>query len=357
MLSWEPDVTIIRSDEPVLITGATGFIGLRLTARLLDLGFRHVRCLVRPTGNVRELEELAAGAGFGARLEIVRGNLLSPKDCGTVTSDVAVIYHLATSRDGRSYPDSFLNSVVTTRNLLDAANRQKCLKRFVNVSSLAVYANTAKPGGRVLDETCPVDRQPQARGDAYCFSKVRQDELVEQYGREFGVPYVIVRPGYVYGPGKAGLSSRVGIDTFGVFLHLGGANRIPLTYVDNCADAIALSGVRAAIEKEVFNITDDDLPSSRRLLSLYKANVRSFRSLYVPHSVSYALCYLWERYSAWSEGQLPPVFNRPHWHVYWKKTEYTNRKLKEKLGWTPRVSMSEGLRRYFDGCREDAARA
>jgi nucleoside-diphosphate-sugar epimerase len=306
---------------------------------------------------VRKLEAIANRVGPSGAVEVVQGNLLSPRVCDAVTRDVAIIYHLATSRDGRSYPEAFLNSVVTTRNLLDAALRHKRLKRFVNVSSLAVYTNTDKPAGRLLDEACPVDRQPLARGDAYCFSKVKQDELVEDYGRKFAIPYVTVRPGYVYGPGKAGLSSRVGIDTFGIFLHLGGSNRIPLTYVDNCADAIALSGLLPSIEGEVFNVTDDDLPSSRRLLRLYKSNVRSFRSLYIPHAVSYALCALWERYSDWSEGQLPPVFNRRHWHAYWKKTEYSNRKLKERLGWTPRVSMSDGLRRYFDDCQEDQVRA
>ncbi len=35
--------------------------------------------------------------------------------------DVAVVYHLATGRDGKSYPDAFMNAVVTTRNLLEAS--------------------------------------------------------------------------------------------------------------------------------------------------------------------------------------------------------------------------------------------
>jgi hypothetical protein len=79
--------------------------------------------------------------------------------------------------------------------------------------------------------------------------------------------------------------------------------------------------------------------------------VKRFRSLYVPHVVSYALCYLWEKYSAWSEGQLLPAFNRRRWHAYWKKTRYSNAKLKSRVGWAPKVPTAEGLERYFESCR------
>src|SRR5207237_9684195 len=143
---------------------------------------------------------------------------------------------------------------------------------------------------------------------------------------------------------------RVGARTFGLLLRRGGGGTIPFTFVDNCAGAIALAGIVAGIEGEVFYVVDDDLPSSRHFLRLYKRHVRMFRSVYVPHSVSYALCWLWERYSAWSQGQLEPRFNRTHWHAYWKKTRYTNERLKRRTGWTPRVTTAEGLRRYFEAC-------
>jgi nucleoside-diphosphate-sugar epimerase len=49
---------------------------------------------------------------------------------------------------------------------------------------------------------------------------------------------------------------------------------------------------------------------------------------------------------------LPPAFNRGRWHAEWKKTRYSNEKAKTRLGWRPQVSMDEGLRRYFEACRE-----
>jgi nucleoside-diphosphate-sugar epimerase len=343
---------IIGPGDLILITGAAGFIGSRVVAMLLGRGFGNLRCFVRPSGTAGLLERLADARG-SSRMQVFTGNLLSGEDCHAAAKDASVIIHLAAGTGQKSYPEAFLNSVVTTRNLLEAALRHKCLKRFVNISSFSVYTNTGKSSGRLLDESCPVETMPALRGEAYCFAKVKQDELLREYHRRFRVPYVTIRPGYVYGPGKRAISGRVGIDTFGLFLHLGGGNKIPLTYVDNCADAIALAAIRDGIaDGEVFNVVDDDLPSSRQFLRLYKQRVKPFASLYVPHAVSYVLCWLWEKYSAWSEGQLPPAFNRKRWNADWRSTRYSNAKLKKLLGWTPGVSTAEGLKRYFAACRD-----
>jgi nucleoside-diphosphate-sugar epimerase len=345
------DTFIIGRDERILITGATGFIGPKLVQSLLDRGFRNLRCFIRPSSPITKLDALSGRYADGARIEVMKGNLLSREDCMTATKDAAVIIHVAAARGEKSFPDAFMNSVVTTRNLLEGSLRHQCLRRFVNISSFAVYSNMQKPRPRLLDEEGPVEAHPELQGSAYCFAKAKQDEIVTEYGKKFGIPYVIVRPGYVYGPGNEAITGRVGIDTFGIFLHLGGSNTIPFSYVDNCADAIALAGLKPGIEGEVFNVVDDDLPSSRQFLRMYKRNVRSFKSLYMPHFMSFALCYLWERYAAWSEGQLPPAFNRRRWHSVWKKTRYSNDKLKSRLGWTPQVSTAEGLKRYFEACR------
>ena len=347
----QQDSYVVEQDDCLLISGATGFIGSRLVETLLNLGFRNLRCFARPSSDTAGIKAMARRY-HGAQVKVITGNLLSREDCNAATKDVAVIFHLAAGTGQGYFPDAFMNSVVTTRNMLEASIKHNCLKRFVSVSSFAVYSNMRKPWRRLLDESCPVEEHPELRGEAYCFAKVKQEQIVTEYCERFGIPHVIVRPGYVYGPGKQILTGRVGIDTFGIFLHLGGSNTIPFTYVDNCAEAIGLAGLRQGVDGDVFNIVDDDLPSSRQFLRLYKKNVKHFTSLYVPHALSYVLCYLWERYSSWSEEQLPPAFNRRRWHAYWKKTRYSNEKLKSRLGWTPRVSIAEGLRRHFESCRD-----
>jgi nucleoside-diphosphate-sugar epimerase len=347
----EPSHFIIGPDDPILVTGVTGFIGPALVQSLLNHGFRNLRAFARPSSDVTRLEAVARCRRGEARIDVIRGNLLSREDCVTATRGVAVIFHLATS--GRtSFPDAFMNSVVTTRNLLESSLRYTRLRRFVNISSFAVYTNARKPRWRLLDESSPVEKHGESRGDAYGFAKIRQDEIVTEYGNTFGVPYVIDRPGSVYGSGKEDIPGRVGIGTFGIFLHLGGSNPILLAYIDNCADAIVLAGLTRGADGEAFNVVDDDPPSSRQLLRLYKRHVRCFPSIYVPHVVSYVLCWLWEKYSRWSDGQLPPVFNRKRWHAEWKKTRYSNEKVKARLGWAPKVPVSEGLTRYFQGCRD-----
>lgn len=342
---------VVNPEETILITGANGFVGLRVVLTLLSYGFRKLRCFTRSTSNSERLEDMTKEFPQ-ANLEIVKGNLLSRDACRKAAQGVSVIYHLAAGT-GKTFADCFLNSAVTTRNLLDAVAKELTVKRFVNISSLAVYTNERIRRGGLLDESCRVDTELVQRHDPYAYGKAKQDEIVLWYARTKGLPYVILRPGVVLGPGKARIPGRVGIDTFGVFLHLGLNNRIPLTYVDNCAEAVALAGLKKGIEGQVINIVDDDLPKSREFLRMYKRHAGRFMSIPIPYPAFYLLSYLWEKYAKWSEGQLPPAFNRSMCAAYFRGNTYSNKKAKELLGWRPRVGMSEGLEDYFTYVRKE----
>lgn len=340
---------IINFDDLILVTGANGFIGSRVVKTLLEYGFANLRCFVRPSSNLTAFNKTMSSFEK-SEIDIVKGNLLSRDDCIKAARGVSVIYHLAAGIE-KSFPGSYMNSVVTTRNLLDATLQSNSLKRFLNVSSFAVYSNRKIKRGGLLDESCEVEGQLLERYEPYTFAKVKQDELVLEYNKKYNIPYVFVRPGAVYGPGKNQITGRVGIDTFGIFLHLGGSNRIPLTYVENCAEAVVLAGLKKGIDGEVFNIVDDKIPTSREFLKMYKKNVGHFKSIYIPYRIFYFLCYLWEKYSKWSKGQLPPAFNRRRCATYWKGNRYSNNKLKNLLGWKPKVSFDEASKRYFEYCR------
>lgn len=337
---------IIDHGSLVVVTGANGFIGTGVVARLLEYGFENIRCFIRPSSNTERLDKVISSFP-NAKIDMIRGNLLSREDCAKAAEGAHVVYHLAAGID-KSFAGAFMNSVVTTRNLLDACIAGKTLKRFVNISSFAVYSNMNLRPGALLDESCEVMNKPQIRGEAYCYGKVKQDELLLEYSRKHGVSFSILRPGAVIGPGKKGITGRVGIDTFGVYIHLGGSNRLPFTYVDNCAEAIVLAGISKNADGEVFNVVDDDLPTSRQFLKMYKRNVRKFSSIYVPYAIAYLLCWLWEWYSEYSQGQLPPAFNRSRCAAEWKGNHYSNGKLKKLLGWKPRVPMETALRNYFE---------
>lgn len=335
---------IVSPSDRILVTGAGGFIGSRVVESLLNRGFRNLVCFTRPSSNGARIEELLKRRDPETKIEVFKGNLLSQADCDEACKDVSVIFHLAAGTGGKSFPDVYMNSVIGTRNLLEASIKGANLRRFVLVSSFTVYSNNQR--SRCLDESCPIESDPKLRGSAYCFAKVKQEEIVREYSEKYKLPFAVVRPGSVYGPDNLEITGRVGLSTFGLFLHLGGSNTIPFTYVDNCAEAIALAGLVKGVDGEAFNVVDDDLPSSRKFLRLYKKKVRSFKSVYVPHLLSFALCCMWEKYSTWSQGQLAPVFNRRRWNAEWRKTRYSNAKLKSKLGWVPKFSTAEGMQNF-----------
>jgi nucleoside-diphosphate-sugar epimerase len=335
---------IISEKDKILITGSNGFIGSRVVKTLLEYGFVNLRCFVRPSSNLKSLNEIIASNKD--TIEIVQGNLLSPMDCKKAVKDVSVIFHLAAGIE-KTFPGCYMNSVITTRNLLESVLEEKILKRFLTVSSFAVYSTRKIRRGGLLDENCELESDLVERNEGYTYGKAKQDEFVIDFGKKHGIPYVIVRPGAVYGYGK-GITSRVGLDTFGIFMHLGGKNRIPFTYVDNCADVMVLAGLKEGVDGEVFNVVDDDLPRSRKFLKMYKKNVRNFKSVFIPYKLFYFLSFLWEKYSKWSNGQIPLAFSRNRCRAYYKGNRYSNEKAKRMLGWKQKIPTEEGMKMYFE---------
>jgi len=337
---------LVEPSDCLLVTGSNGFIGSKVVETFLEHGFANLRCFIRPSSRLDRLKEVLGRFPEGKSVKLIWGNLLSRDDCRRAADGVSVIYHLAAGIE-KSFAGAFMNSALATRNLIDAFLEFGRPRRFVNVSSFAVYSNLNLKRGALLDETCALEEAPQERYDAYGFGKLKQEELVKEYGETRGLPYVILRPGAVFGPGRQDLSGRVGVDTFGFFIHVGGSNLLPLTFLDNCAEAIILAGLRPGIEGEIFNVVDDELLTSSEFLRAYKKRMNRFFSVRIPYFLAYGLCLLWEKYSKWSKGQLPPAFNRRRCAAEWKGNRYSNQKLKDRLGWEPRVPMSQAMRTFL----------
>lgn len=345
LLSYVNADYIASKNDLILITGSSGFIGAKVVEVLLVYGFRNLRCFVRPSSQLVRLQKTIARLDNRPNVELVAGDLVSPKDCAKAAEGVAIIYHLAAGIE-KSFAGAVMISALGTRNLLDAFLEVGKPKRFVNVSSFAVYSNLGLARNGILDETCPLEDAPQERYDAYGFGKLKQEEFVKEYGTQHKLPYVILRPGAVFGPGKRDLSGRVGIQAFGPFIQVNGANRLPLTFVNNCAEAIVLAGLRPGIDGEVFNVVDDELLTASQFLRACK-QVKHFRSIRVPYWLAYGACFAWETYSKWSNGQLPLAFNRRRCAAEWKSQRYSNEKLKERVGWRPRVPMKQAMEKFL----------
>lgn len=329
-----------------LVTGGTGFLGGAFVGRLLASGVRDVRCLARPGSKTARLEQLVCE--YPGALEVTAGSLDSVDAASAVLGDADLVYHLAAAPSGAA-ADLFLNTVVASKNLLLAIAKSGRPVRVVLVSSFSVYGVATLPRGAMVDENAPLEPYPERR-DLYSQAKLRQERLFWEYAARHNLKLTVLRPGVIYGPGGTPLSGRIGLDVLGVFLSLGNRNLLPLTYVDNCADAIVMAGQTPESAGQIYNVVDDDLPTCAQYLRAYQKEVRPLRTLSVPYPVLKTISWAVERTSRASYGQLPAFFTPYRTASSWGGNRFSNEKLKS-LGWRPQVSTAEAMRRAFASLR------
>jgi nucleoside-diphosphate-sugar epimerase len=333
----------------ILLTGAGGFLGRAIATRLVQDAEGSLRCQVR---QAKSAAALAAALPRGAAVETVFANLLAKADAARILAGIDVVVHAAAGMRGAP-ADMYLNTVVATRNLLDAL-ANSAVRRLVLISSFAVYGTYDLPRGAVVDESSPLEAHPEWR-DGYALAKLHQEELVRERMQKLGRELVVLRPGVIYGPGGSPYSNRVGANVFGWFLHLGGSNLLPLSYVDNCAEAVAVACSSPAAAAGTFNVHDNDLVSCRQYLKRFNREVGGLRPVRIPYWVLMLVSHAVERYHVWSKGQLPAAFTPYVTRSLYRGRRYDNSRLRS-IGWRPLVSTDEGLQRTFEYFRSQRER-
>jgi nucleoside-diphosphate-sugar epimerase len=333
----------------VLVTGATGFLGCRVVAELLRRGHGAV-CLVRSAERAQNLDR-ALSPALKPAAQFVTGELTDARSCSDLIDNCDAVVHLAARMTGAPSV-LFASAVVGTRTLVDAAVERR-VRRFVLVSSVAVYATAGLPANSVVDESCALDPKPHLR-DAYTYSKIEQERVAWDAAQR-GLPLVVVRPAVLFGPGRTVLSGRVGLRIGPLMVRMGSHRLIPCSYVENCARAVALAVEVPGVDGQAFNVVDDQLPSAREMFRAYTRGVASVPAITVPQWAIPSIVGAYEWCSRRSNGQFPPVVTRYRSSAQWKPLCFSNQRAKRVLGWRPSVPLGDALQITIAALRRNTA--
>jgi nucleoside-diphosphate-sugar epimerase len=233
--------------EAILVTGGTGFIGSRL-CEVLYLGKNsRPRAFVHSPGKASYITRYP--------LDFALGDVTEFSTVCRAMEGCTFVVHLAIGSD-----HVMLKGL---ENVLRAAVEAK-VKRFVHVSSVKVYG--ANPPLEAQYETAVATKT----GDSYGDIKLRQEKLVIKYGTRYGLPFVILRPPFVFGPLSGftlAMLDRLRSGSLPVVER--GMNTCNLVYIDNFIEAILLCLVRDQAVGEIFFVTDKDRVTWRKCIQDY----------------------------------------------------------------------------------------
>ena len=226
--------------ETILVTGSSGFIGVRMLSYLAEEGSR-IRIFLR--------SESAVGA-LPDRVEVVRGSFTDPDALARAVKDVDRIVHLAGLTKAVDEEGYDTGNVMPVRNLLAAVREHNpTVKRFLFVSSLTAAgpASEGRNGVREADFPSPVS--------AYGRSKLRAETLCLESSADF--PVTIVRPPAVYGPGDRDILQIFQMLAKGVLVTPGGAMRprFSMIYVDDLVSGIMTAARSDRAAGRIYYIT------------------------------------------------------------------------------------------------------
>lgn len=302
---------------PVLVTGASGFIGGALVDRLLAEGVPTVATVRRPLTGGRT---------------IAVGDIGPDTDWRDPLAGVDCVVHLAARvhvmHDRAADPLAEFRKVNVDGTLALARQAVAAgVRRFIFVSSIKVNGEGTAPGRPFAADDAP------APADAYGISKLEAERSLLALAAETGMQMVIIRPALVYGPGvKANFRSMMSWLSKGVPLPLGAIeNRRSLVALDNLVDLIVTCLNHPAAAGQVFLVSDgEDLSTTELLRRMGAALGRPARLLPVP--------------AAWLDGAARLLGRGAVAQRLCGSLQVDIEKTRRLLDWTPPVTVDEALR-------------
>jgi len=239
--------------KKVLITGGAGFIGTHVAERLV--ADNEITLFDIDLNGPLRYSSLATNPA----VRQVDGDV---RDYDAVASEVArcdVLLHFASILGVKKVIDNprpTIDTILTgTRNVLEAASKNKKIERLVNISTSEVYGN-------IMDATEGAPASVGTGNDArlcYASAKLMGEHLVWAYHRDFGIPTVIIRPFNIFGPRRIA-SNAVGVfivkalANSDVTLHGDGSQLRSWCYVDDFTDGIVASIASPKAAGQDFNL-------------------------------------------------------------------------------------------------------
>jgi len=349
-----------RCGVSAVVTGGTGFLGWSLLRLLLEGGqvrLREEEALAgelpvapgaspyRSSGApaVRALVRSAAGEVAMRELgvEPVRGDLTRADGCAGLVRPGDVVYHAAARVELAGARAEFQRTTVEgTRNLLRAVLPERP-RRFVYVSSAAVYSPRDAARGLRADRM----RSAPSRYNYYARAKLAAEELVKEECARAGCEWVIVRLGFLYGPGNRALLKHMAplLAARRLWIIGRGDNRIATCYVEDAARAVLLAGAQPGAAGRVYDVASDERVTQRQFVEATADAVGEPRPASgVPVSVAFAAARVEETW-AWLRGRVP-AYTRAMVALMAADQVVDAGVTRAELGWRPTVCFVDGMK-------------
>jgi nucleoside-diphosphate-sugar epimerase len=319
-------------EKSVLVTGAAGFLGGALVARLSERG-APIRALARSPERAGYIRDRAG-------VDVVAGDILDVERMRQISAGCDALFHVAAALDGSLDHQRRVN-VEGTRAVMQAAV-DAGVRRVVHVSTVAVYGYGVR--GDVTE-----DRAPEPGSDPYNLSKAEAEAVVKSFRDR--VETVIVRPGAIYGPRSGfwtGVWFRLGRRRPTIFIGDGRGNA-PVIYVDDVVDLLLRAADHPAAAGKVFNCAPDPAPTWRDFLQGYSRLAGHDRWLGLPPALvdpaAWIASVTARPYTPRKEALALVRYAR-------RRVTYKTGHARDLLGWQPQISLDEGIRRCEPWLRE-----
>ena len=318
----------------LLITGASGFLGQYVVAEALRQGHQ-VKALMRSPIKLSWSDHPA--------VEIVQADLVQSSDrLADAVRGVDAVVHLAAVLRG-NYATQYAGTVTATENLLKAMT-QAGIDRLIAISSFSVFDYSNIAAGEIINEDSAIEANPAQR-DGYTQTKLIQEQRVRAFGRTGRV--TILRPSMIYGRDHL-WNAHLGIKAGDrLWLQIGANGWMPITYVENCAEAIVLATQDKAIG-QTLNIVDDKLPSqSAYIRHLAEQTSPPPKTMMINWTVLQPLANAAAQINTVFRSKLkvPGLLVPARLAARFKPFRYANDRAKQILGWQPRYSFVEAVDR------------